>query len=203
MLRYLLIGLGVLLFLAMAVGDGLGIMAYLKLRSLPVQSAAAQVASATGQETGKTAPKPAPKAPPRPTAENANFVEIPQFVVTIPARAPKSGTPTIGTPTTGAADGANAVQATSHPAYLQLSLSFLTESQRAAKDFAKLMPMIKSAIISDVMSSGLSPNGDPVKMKHQISDYSLQAANTIVSQADAKVGKTPFVGAYVTTFVTQ
>ncbi|GHD98102.1 hypothetical protein U879_11805 [Defluviimonas sp. 20V17] len=197
--KYLLIGLGVLLFLAMAVGDGLGIMAYLKLRSLPVQSAAAHVAGGSGSAAGKAAAKPTPKAPPRPTAENANFVEIPQFVVTIPARAPNAGT----NGNAGDANAADGSAATAHPAYLQLSLSFLTESQRAAKDFAKLMPMIKSAIISDVMSSGLSPNGDPVKMKHQISEYSLQAANTIVSQADAKVGKTPFVGAYVTTFVTQ
>jgi hypothetical protein len=196
------------MFLAMAVGDGLGIMAFLKLRSLSMQSASAQAAAQpgatakpNGKPSAKSAAKPAPKAPPKPTADNANFVEIPQFVVTVPAPAPKaSGAAVADGSDAGAGDPAASA---GRAGYLQLSLSFLTESQRAAKDFGKLMPMIKSAIISDVMSSGLSPNEDPVKMKLQISDYSLQAANTIVSQADSKVGKTPFVGAYVTTFVTQ
>lgn len=175
MIKYLLIALGAIVFCMMLVADGLGVVAYLKLRSLPVSTA----------DTGVTSrAKGPPKAPKKPTATNAVFVEIPQFVVSIPSPA----------------DATNASPAAT---YLQLSLSFLTEDKRAAADFGKLIPIIKSGIISDVMSLNMSPNIQPVKMKRRITEDSLQIVNTIVSQSDGAQGKAPFQGAYITSFITQ
>lgn len=199
MIKYILVGLGVLIFCAMAVGDGLGVMAFMKLRAASAAASAAQ-AKTTAKADGKSASK----ADDTPTAAESIFVEIPQFVVTIPAPVPakQAGNGNGQDAAQSAGDDGDGVTPPA-PVYLQLSLSFLTKNKQAAADFGKLVPMIKSGIISDIMSSNMSPNTDPVQMKREISDYSLQLANTIVSQADSKVGKTPFVGAYVTSFVTQ
>ncbi|TMV87861.1 flagellar basal body-associated FliL family protein [Thioclava sp. BHET1] len=167
MKKIFLIAIAVLALAAMLVGDGLGILAFLKTQQASV---APQVQSGADR---------APKAPEKPTAANAQFVELPQFVVTIP---------------TGADGGS---------VYLQLAMSFLTEKKQAIADFDKLMPIIKSQIISDVMASGVSPSSDPMKLKHVITTDSLVVANMTVSQSDTALGKAPFLGAYITTFLTQ
>lgn len=168
MKKYLLIGLGAVALVAMLVGDGLGIAAFLRT----------QKESAAQQAVADTRP---PVAHDRPTAAKAEFVEIPQFVVTIPAGM-----------------GANAGSV-----YLQLAMSFLTENKRAAADFGKLMPIVKSQIISDVMASGISPTTDAMKLKHMITADSLKVANDTIAQSDDTVGERPFLGAYITTFITQ
>lgn len=175
MLKYLLIAVGVIVFATMLVADGLGVMAYLKVRSLPA------TAAAHGYTAGAKAP---PKGPQKPMATTALFVEIPQFVVSIPTPADTTNTGSAAT-------------------YLQLSLSFLTEDKHAAADFGKLIPIIKSGIISDIMSLNMSPTADPVKMKSRITEDSLQIVNTIVAQSDGVLGKAPFQGAYITSFITQ
>lgn len=177
MLKYLLIALGVIVLVTMLVADGLGVMAYLKLRALPAATAAPIQGAATGSNASQ-------KGPQKPTATSALFVEIPQFVVSIPTQAD----------TNTAGSGAT---------YLQLSLSFLTEDKHAAEDFGKLIPIIKSGIISDIMSLNMSPATEPVKMKSKIAEDSLQIVNTIVAQSDGTLGKTPFQGAYITSFITQ
>jgi len=164
--KYLLVALGVIAVSAMLAGDALGVAAFLTVR-------------AQHHHTTKKAEQ--KKAPSKPTISKALFVQIPQFVVTIPASPDGKG----------------------GSVYLQLSMSFLTESKRATEDFSKLIPIIKSGIISHVMSSGMSPDSEPMKMKHKITAQSLALVNSIVSQSDSAVGDKPFLGAYITTFITQ
>ncbi|WP_295529832.1 flagellar basal body-associated protein FliL [uncultured Thioclava sp.] len=171
MKKYFLIGLGVIVFCTMAVGDGLGVVAFLKERARPA------AAATTAPAEAKSAPKP----PSKPAAGKALFAEIPKFVVTIPGSQEAGG----------------------GSVYLQLSLSFLTEKKQAIDDFNKLMPIIKSAIISDIMASGLSPDSQSAQFRHKITTDSLDLANRTVSQADSDLGRTPFLGAYITTFVIQ
>lgn len=151
----------------MLIGDGFAIAAFLQKRSNPVPAPAASKAART--------------APAKPTVSKSVFVEIPKFVVTIPASS------------TG--DGGSV--------YLQLALSFLTENKRAAEDFSKLIPVIKAGIISDIMSSSMSLSGKPMKLKHKIATDSLDVANSVVMQSDSKIRTRPFFGAYITDFITQ
>lgn len=168
MKKYLLIALGAIVVLALLVGDALAIAAFLSMRTQQQQ-----------QQTAKIPEQ--KKAPSKPTVSKALFVQIPKFVVAVPASPDGKG----------------------GSVYLQLSMSFLTESKRATEDFTKLMPIIKSGIISHVMSSGTSPDSAPMKMKHEITTQSLALVNSIVSQSDSAVGDKPFLGAYITTFITQ
>jgi len=164
--KYLLIGFGALTVCIMLIGDGIAISSML----------------------GKSAAAPAPDSvknvadkPAKPSVEKDVFVEIPKFVVTIPA-----------------AEGGDA-----GPVYLQLALSFLTDNKDAAADFGKLMPVIKAGIISDIMFSGMRLINQPMAMKSKIATDSLQVANSIVTQSDGKVGSKPFFGAYITDYINQ
>lgn len=116
-----------------------------------------------------------------PTVAKQIFVDVPKFVVTIPQSQNDGG----GT------------------AYLQLAMSFMTTKKLAARDFKKLAPIIKSEIISGIMSSGMTLSDKPVTMKKKISFDSLQIANNVIKDADASLGAKPFFGCYITDYIIQ
>ena len=147
MKKYILIGLGVVLVALMLIGDGLGIAAWLKIGPMGAKTAEA----APPKPAGKAAATPA--KPAGPTVGKALFVEIPQFVVTLPTAPASGGTDTLA----DSGDGSSR--------YLQLSLSFLTEDKEAAADFAKLAPIVKAGVITDIMALGADPKLGATAMK--------------------------------------
>lgn len=130
---------------------------------------------------GKHETKAKAKVPAKLPVARQVFVEIPKFVVTVPS--------------TSDSDAGSA--------YLQLALSFMTEKKDAAADFDKLIPVIKSEIISDIMSSGMTLANKPMAMKSKIAADSLEAANKVVGESDSKVGPKPFFGCYITDYIIQ
>lgn len=109
------------------------------------------------------------------------FVKLPKFVVTIPA--PSSG-----------AYGST---------YLQIAMSFATSNAQAARDFAKVRPIIKSDLIGKIMESGRELHNRPNQERNQLAMQGLSIVNRVVFQADPKTGPAPFNGGYITSFTIQ
>lgn len=123
--------------------------------------------------------KHAKKKPKRPPHGKPHFVKLKKFVVTLPH--PNGG----------------------GQSYLQLSIEFLTYHRKAVNTFESYKPTIESAITSNVMAQSGYFQEHQTKARHRLEKQALSIANKLVHQADQKLGKAPFLGAYVTSFVMQ
>lgn len=119
------------------------------------------------------------KTPKRPPHGKPHFVKLKKFVVTLPH--PNGG----------------------GQSYLQLSIEFLTYHSKAVKTFRAYEPTIESAITSNVMAQSGYFQQHQTKARHRLEKQALSIANKLVHQASHKLGKSPFLGAYVTSFVMQ
>lgn len=110
------------------------------------------------------------------------FVSMSKFVVTLPGVTD--------------ADGGTAL--------LQIGLSFGSHKERAVKDFKSVEPMIRSALITTIMSEAknLGDNANAAA-KHRLSQELLATANKIIGREDGKMGEKSFFGAYITNFIMQ
>lgn len=119
------------------------------------------------------------KKPKRHPHGKPHFVKLKKFVVTLPH--PNGG----------------------GQSYLQLSIEFLTYHRKAVKTFEAYKPTIESAITSNVMAQSGYFQQHQTKARHRLEKQALSIANKLVHQASQKLGKSPFLGAYVTSFVMQ
>lgn len=87
--------------------------------------------------------------------------------------------------------------------YLQLAINFMTFDRKAIKIFKQYKPAVESAVTSSVMDQSGYFRAHPTKARQRLKKQALMIANRLVSQADGKLGKSPFAGAYVTDYVLQ
>jgi flagellar basal body-associated protein FliL len=110
------------------------------------------------------------------------FVSLPKFVVTLPGVTD--------------ADGGNSL--------LQIGMSFGSHNERAIKDFKAVAPMVRSALITTIMSEAknLGANADAAA-KQRLAQQLLATVNKIINREDGKMGEQSFFGAYITSFIMQ
>ncbi|MEE3501322.1 flagellar basal body-associated FliL family protein [Acidiphilium acidophilum] len=115
-------------------------------------------------------------------ARPVKFVSLPKFVVTLPGVTD--------------ADGGNSL--------LQIGISFGSHHERSIKDFKAVEPMIRSALITTIMSeaNNLGPNAD-ASAKNRLAQQLLATVNKIIHREDGRMGEQSFFGAYITSFIMQ
>ena len=87
--------------------------------------------------------------------------------------------------------------------YAQIGLSFSSYNQKAVEAFESVRPIIKAEIISSVMAHADQVATGSQAARKAIIASALADANKVVAQQDAKLGKSPFLGAYLTDFLLQ
>lgn len=116
------------------------------------------------------------------TARPVKFVSLPKFVVTLPGVTDS--------------DGGNSL--------LQIGMSFGSHNERSIKDFKAVEPMVRSALITTIMSEAknLRANADAAA-KQRLAQQLLATVNKIIHREDGKMGEQSFFGAYITSFIMQ
>lgn len=115
-------------------------------------------------------------------ASPVKFIKMSKFVVTLPGVTDSSG--------------GNAL--------LQIGLSFGSHHERAIKDFKAIEPMIKSALITEIMSEAKDLGNDAdATSKNPLAAKLLATVNNIIGHEDGNMGNHGFFGAYITSFIMQ
>ena len=86
--------------------------------------------------------------------------------------------------------------------YVQITLQFSSFDPNAVTDFSNLQPIIKSQIISLLMSETVKTLGDPATRATLVQNC-LKISNNAVNTSGNFTPKAPFTAAYITSFVVQ